>query len=308
MPIEPQPCALPYGLSWPELGSALPDFAAGNASWISYEKRGLHREENSRILTVSYATQNGSTRTATVFIKRTNAEAAKYRFLADRRVPTPRLLQALVRDDAEILVLEFLPIIGISPDGADELLRLLAGLNAVEDPPRPLFQPPPGMPAAAFNGLVTAALNELAADPRTPVDPARWLRAYKSAGEIVATLPTALNHGEMYFQQIGWSAGQRRLVLFDLESLALRPIFTDIAGMLAGLAALTGRSERELFATYLAMLPGSAWPESEAWETMRMVRVVRSFQSLPWLANNPQIGDRSVRTLADDLVALDLLD
>lgn len=101
-------------------------------------------------------------------------------------------------------------------------------------------------------------------------------------------LPTALNHGELYFQQLGWSRtdGDRRLVMFDLATMAGLPRFTDIANVLAALAAQTGREQRELFATYLAALrtlTGVGLNESKVWEEMQLVRTLTSFQSLPWL-------------------------
>jgi hypothetical protein len=328
VPVEPRPCALPYGLTWRDFREFLPGFldapeagaAALPAAWVSYDKRGLHKGTNSRIITVGYLGVDGSRRTQTVFCKRSEeperAEAARYVFLSSHDFPTPRLLYSAVRDGGEVLVLEFVPTIGVEPDDMAELLRLIARLNALEPPPPDLFVLPTGTPAAEFAARVKAALTSLAADsaPRVAVDPEEWFAAYQRAAAAVAALPTALNHGELYLQQVGWSGG--RLVMFDLETMGMRPRLTDIATTVAGLAAYAGRDERDLFAGYLQAvrhLTGTAVDEAEAWNEVLLVRTVDAFQALPWRLENvghPDIGGPPAEiaiALHDDLRALGLL-
>ena len=327
MPIEPRVCPLPYGLTWDDLDLCLPGFVAarsGARAWRSHVKQGLHGGSTSCVLSLGYPHADGSWHTETVFVKQSAdpaAEAAKYRFLESCDLPTPRLLHAVTRGGSEVIVLEFLPTIGVEPGEADTLLRLIARLNAIERPPRDLFQPRAGAPAAQFDELVEGALTALAGDPATPVrvDPDSWLCAYQRAKEAATVLPRTLNHGELYFQQVGWSqtGRHRRLVMFDLQTMARLPRFTDIANVLAGLAAQTGRKQRELFATYLATLrelAGVRLDEDQAWKDMQLVRTLTSYQSLPWLtqrAGHPQLSRTAAPTLLtlhDDLNALGLLD
>nr|WP_269091173.1 phosphotransferase [Actinopolymorpha cephalotaxi] len=276
----------------------------------------------------------GESRDTTVFVTRAGGEqagasglggveavvgeGARYEYLAGHGVPTPRLLAA-PRGGA-VVVLEFLPTVGIEPAEAGDLLSLIARVNAVDRPPLRLFEAGSGLPQARFDALVEAALCRLADDHRTtpPVEVDRWMRAYRLAAGQVATCPTALNHGELGFQQVGWSgAGDARtLVVFDLETMAIRPRFTDIATVLGSLAALTGLSEPDLFAEYLGALrefTGQHLDEARAWAELRTVRVVVAFESLPWLAEvagHPDVPDApgsAAVSLYDDLRATDLL-
>jgi hypothetical protein len=228
-------------------------------------------------------------------------------------------LHVVTRGGNEVIVLEFLATIGVEPGDADELLRLIARLNAIEHPGH-LFRPRSGAPVAQFDALVEVTLTGFAEDPATPVrvEPDSWLHAYKRAEQTAVALPLTLNHGELYFQQVGWSRtdGHRRLVMFDLETMATLPRFTDIANVLAELSAQTGRDQRELFATYLTVLrelTGVSLDEHQAWKDLQLIRTLTSFQSLPWLAKeagHPEARETAasiLRTLHDDLNALELL-
>jgi hypothetical protein len=315
--VRARPCDLPYGLEWSDLRECLPGFigATGARSWIAYEKQGLHGGVTSCILTLGYPTVGGRERTETVFVKQAvhpaTAEAARYRFLERHGVAVPRLLASTDTGQGEVIVLEFLPTIGLPDTAADELLDLIAGLNAVDHPPADLFTAPAGMPVKVFDTKVRAALVLLAADPVTDgvVDPHGWFDAYKSAEFTTASLPVALNHGELAFQQIG-RTGSGRLVLLDLETMAVRPRFTDIAAILGELEAATGRDEYELFGHYLAryaMLSGTTVDLDTGWREVLCVRVVSSIQALPWLidmAGNADVGFRP-RAFAQ-LIAADL--
>lgn len=318
--VAPRLVDLPYELSWDDLRPCLPGYTDRVRAEESYAKQGLHGGDSSRILTLHYRHQDGSERSPTVFVKESTeapaAEAAKYRFLAAREIPTPELLQMFSRGGREILVLEFLTTIGIEPDDADELLALISRLNSVKSPPVDTFRPRAGLPVPEFHARVHAALEALAMDPAVQigVDPGSWLSSYQGAGRAVVAMPGCLNHGELYFQQVGWSTagGGRRLVMFDLETMALLPRFTDVAGILHGLSHRTGRDERELFSSYLQylnQLTGAALDEVEAWHELLLVRVVRTFQSLPWLIQDggQQKQFEAISGLNRDLGILGLL-
>jgi hypothetical protein len=305
VPVEPRPCALPYGLSWRDLRIVLPGFTTpvGARSWIAYEKQGLHGGATSCILTLGYPVAGGRERTETAFLKHavdpSKAEAARYRFLEHRGVAVPRLLTSVDTGQGEVVVLEFLPTIGVESADADELLDLVAGLNSVEEPPADLFSAAPGMPVDRFDAKVRAALALLAGDRavQAVVDPDAWFDAYKSADNLTASMPTALNHGELAFQQVGRTRSGR-VVLFDLETMAVLPRFTDVAAILEGLRVETGRDERDLFGRYLTRyraLTGTTVTPESGWHELLCVRVVSAIQSLPWLmeaAANVEVGFR----------------
>jgi hypothetical protein len=314
LPIAPHERPLPYGLTWDELRGVLPGFAtaAGARAWATHQKRGLHGGPSSDIRTVTWVGPDGAERRRTLFFKEitdpARAEAEKYRFLARAGIPTARLLAAVERGEGhEVLVLELLPAIGLEPDAADELLTLAARLHSVEGAPPELFTPRPGLPAAEFDARVE---NALAALGDVPVS--RWLRAYQDAQARVAALPVTLNHGQLFFQQIGRSAAGE-LVLFDLETMALLPRWTDVAGVLEALAALTGRDERHLFDVYLDALAAQPPDPTEAWRELLLVRIVSRFQCLPWLTEvtgDPHVTDSPTAcagTLARDLDELGLV-
>jgi hypothetical protein len=317
VPVEADPSELPYGLLWNDLRPCLPGFDRPTDARRSHQKQGINKGTNSCILTLNYRTAQES-RSRTLFFKHitdpSRAEAAKHRFLAAHGVPTPALLHTVDRPGSEVLILEFLPIVGIEPTAADELITLIARLNAVEDPPNALFRPNPGRPEDEFDSGVRAALHRLADDSAPFVQPDVWFSTYKRIGEAATTTPVALNHGELHYQQVGRSTSDSALLLFDLETTALLPRFTDIADMLRSLSISAGRSEDELFAVYLRerrQFTGVTLDESAARRELRLVRAIRLFWSLPWLfamADNSGMRDSpatAARTLYDDLSELE---
>jgi hypothetical protein len=267
-----------------------------------------------------------SNRSQTVFIKHTadplKAEAEKYRFLSARGVPVPRLLAVLSHGESEVILLEFLAAIGIdfhSTDEVNSLLDLIARLNAVQNPPA-LFNPRPGLPQAEFDQSVLAALNEQTNRQELRAGEALdCYAAYLTAQEAAKTMPTALNHNELYFQQVGWAAREngRELVLFDLETMAICPRFADIASILSSLAAACGKPQEDLFQTYLQRLShysGAYLGFDEAMRELRLLRVRESCYNLPWLTAGCADGSASadlraqlsmtLRCLREDLAAL----
>ena len=249
---------LPYGLTWDDLAPGLPGVDTGKLhaarAFESHLKQGRFRgSDNSCIRTLQYPTAHGGASTV-VFIKRNTPrqrEAEAYRFLAGHGIPVPRLLVSLERPGEEIIVLEFLPRIGIDTSSrgeVDELLRVLARLNAIAVEPG-MHEAPPGRPRAEMDGRRRAGLEKLALDRRARVEPDRWLEAYRHASEATDAMPPALTHGEFAPQQAGWSA-HGRLVIFDLATLGTRPRFADLV-FLAELAEGTHSSELELIEVYL---------------------------------------------------------
>ena len=302
--VPARPCALPFGLRWDDLRPALPGLAAHpqappQAS-ITFEKQGLHGGDNACLLTVSYSTASGP-RSETLFVKcitdPAKAEAGQYAYLARHGVPTPRVLAAVRREAAEVIVLEFLPRIGVDFARAEELdalLRLIAHVNAA--PASPALRPPSsGTDLAVFDQAVHAALAALVdagafALGRSTVEA---YAVYQRAQAACAALPEAVNHGEFYFQQVGWAPRRPapELVVFDLETLALLPRFTDLADVLYPLAAYSGRAEAELLGRYLEhwhRLTGERLAWEAALRELRCVRVMRACQALPWLVGATQ--------------------
>lgn len=275
-----------FDLHWEDLRNCLPGCTSVTSAraWVAHPLQGLHDQAHARALAFAYPTSGGE-RIQTIFVKRitdlARAESGKYRYLEARGIPTPRLLSVLSRDDGEIVLLEHLPTIGVQPEEADVLLDLMARLNGADDPDARLFRPREGLPTGDFESLVVDALEQLVPDPSS------WLATYRRAVEYVSSLPVALNHGEFYFQQVGWAErdGRQHLVLFDLDTMALLPYLTDLSGILRPLATRTGRSEAEIFTRYLELLSDQGRPldRNRAWRDLRWTRVVRSIESLPWL-------------------------
>jgi hypothetical protein len=292
----------------------------------AYERQGLNKGPNSCIVTLQYLVA-GELCERTVFVKQTAEstawEAAKYRFLSSHGVPTPELLAAIYRNQVEVLVLEFLPTIGVdfhSSSQIHDLLELVARLNSVATES---YNPAPrqGVRQADFDARVKAALTKVLLEPAGMVDADRWFQGYRIARDALASMPRALRHGELYFQQVGWSDRNStgRLVMFDLATLARGPRFSDIASILPLLAQESGEPELNLFETYLGSLrqfTGLRPPLRQAVRELRLMRVADVCSALPWLIEAVEQGEgfdlRSeltlkTRCLHDDLVELDVI-
>jgi hypothetical protein len=325
VPKTPVACPLPYALTWDDLRSILPGIEtrgdAGLQAFSSYEKQGLNGGSNSCILTLQYPAGDNQAFSKTVFIKQTSdpekMEAQKYRALASFGIPTPRVLKAIHKNNVEILLLEILPKIGIdfhAPDEVTSLLHLAAQVNAIQNPPVVFTSPAQGIPQTEFDELVRAALLEVAQDRSLPVavDVARWFSAYQVAQTACKSLPTAVNHNQFYFQQVGWAQrdGVEQLVIFDLETMFLSPRFSDIAGILPALALYTGRQERELFKIYFDRVSELTHQEpgmDEAFHEMKLLQIRDTFYSLPWLvdmAKKPDLNQMLDQPLGLALIRL----
>lgn len=335
LPKTPVPCPLPFDLTWDNLWGILPGFeereGAGIQAFSSYEKQGLNGGPNSCILTLYYPARENQFLSETVFIKHTvdptTMEAQKYQALASLGIPTPRLLATIHKNNAEIILLEFLSKIGIdfhSVDEVNSLLQLAAQLNSIQSPPEPFNRSGDGIPPAEFDELVRGALREVARDNSLSitVDIQRWFEAYQFADAACKSMPRAVNHNELSFQQVGWVQrnGINQLVIFDLETMWLSPRFTDIAGILPRLAMYTGRNQLALFQIYfdrLCELSPLKLKIDEAFQEMRLVLIKDAFDSLPWhvdIARRPDLNKMldkplaiTVTSLHDSLLALGFL-
>ena len=334
-PKTPVLCPLPYELTWEDIWKVLPDRDEHRSheiqAYSSYEKQGLNGGSNSSILSIRYPNREHQFLSSTIFIKHTTEpdkmEAQRYRALAALGIPTPRLLATIDKNGAEILLLEFLPKIGIdfhSAHEVNELLQLTAQLNAIQNPPEVFRQVREGIPQAEFDERVRRALREVEQDASFAfkINVRRWFEAYQFAQAACKSMPLAVSHNEFSFQQVGWTPrGERdQLVIFDLETMWLSPRFTDIAGILPRLARYTGQNHSELFKTYLDKLskriPLKLNLEG-ALQELRLVQIKAAFDSLPWhvdIARRSglnQILDRplaiNVHNLYDNLFALGFL-
>lgn len=323
---------LPFSLDWQVIAAGLVGLDEERVSECRaierYRIRGLRARDRSTILTVSYPTTGGGVAIVDIFVKRTPrtlGEARRHGQLSAAGVPLPRLLwRTELPDREDVLGFEFLDTIGIdfvSDDEVSELLTLLARLNAVA--PRALGEsanPPAGRPEAEFTALVRDALAVARSGglldwaPRS-ID--EWLALYRDAKSWAARMPTAVTHGEMYFQQVG-RAKSGPLVMFDLATVGLRPRFADLGSVIRGLVE-RGGEEVQLIGCYLGALLDVGHRDTidatDAIEELRRLRVLGAFQSLPWLTrsvDDPDLGPKAlldnINGLRDDLVALAIVD
>lgn len=308
---------LPWGLSWDQIRACIPECDRPLGAFATHKIRGLHHRGRSQVLTIRYQKSDRQQAEQTIFLKLINPmrpEALKYRYLTACHAPIPQLIGTASTSAGEILILEFLPVIGTTAEQVDALLDLIASINAVDDPPPSIFTPPPGDPE--YDQRIRQTLTQLLP---TANHVNTWFDAYKRAVARAAQLPITLNHNELSFQQVGWTTEKRnhrsQLVMFDLETMSLRPQYSDIAGMLPSLAAQTARTEQTLFSTYLTALDhrtGQTTDQHRAWRSMLLVRVVRTFEALPWLitmADAPEVeaADAAVTRLGRDLTACEVI-
>ena len=312
-PVPARRVPLPFGLTWADVSAQLPKYGSGGTAWRTHQKSGLHQGgPGSALVTVSYLDSDGGLRRCALFVKHIDDpgryEAARYRYLAARRVPVARLLAAVERGGVEVIVLEFLPQVGIRPEEADEMLAAAASINVLTETPDTVFPLPPGMDQADFESLVSESLVRLRVH-HPMIEPRSWLAAYRRAREAYRRLPLALTHGEFAPQQVGRTEDDE-LVVFDLETAARRPRLADVASVLRTLSVYTGRTEPDLFATYLRRLTAAGGGRLEvagSWSELLVTRVVVQVEALPWMTADPRLsaGD-SVRTIAEDLAELRL--
>lgn len=178
-------------------------------------------------------------------------EAAQYHWLASVGAPIPRLVAALRDPDGDqVLLIERLPHLGYDPgdeQDAQALLTALARLNALPLPPADVL-PLPSTTAATLAAGAMAELPKIIADARAgrlgeeiraliADGAALWprLEAYLAATVAeVATLPLGLIHGDAGPQNVGWRAGRRALLVFDLHKLHRGCILGDMIGLCGG--------------------------------------------------------------------------
>ena len=303
---------LPWGLTRSALRRVVPEADLGSTVTREHEIQGLHQVGASQILTFRGRDRGGRGWSRTVVVKRTDpstGEAEKYRHLAAVGAPVAPLLGVLHVAAGPVIVTGILPRIGIGPGEVDELLGLSATINTITDIPEALFRARGGDPQ--YGRRVLDALVDLRRRVGGRVRADQWLDAYRQVSRTAAASPTALNHNELALQQVGWTATgpDAQLVMIDLATMALLPRFTDLAGLLAPLAELTGTDESALTDTYLDRLAdrtGHRLHGPEIHREIIAVRLMRTFESLPWwLGPDPppslEPADQIAARMVDDL-------
>jgi hypothetical protein len=256
-------------------------------------------------------------------VKRTRAsdrEAERHVALRRLGVDVPDLLCVVEREHDIIVVHQQLDDVAVDLDDrneVDEFLEAVARWNATDASGNDVFTLGPGTPSDEFDRLIQDALERLEPLTGVDVDPVQWLRSFRAASSRVASIPTALTHGELFVQQVGWkpTPDGRVAVPLDLATFGLRPRLSDIT-ILSTFADLTGRDEQELLTVYLAALAkagGPTIPLDAADTEVRMLRVVDTVASLPWrvaAVDDPLLGRDGLvlatQRLRDDLARLDL--
>lgn len=312
---------LPFALDWTTIADALLSFDKSRADECRaterYAIQGLRAKDRSAILTLRYPKTSGGVAVEDFFVKlspQSAREADRHGQLVAAGVPQPRLVWRSERPDGqEVLGFEFLDTIGIdfaSDQEVRELLTLLATLNSV--PPSALGgspRAPGGRPESEFTAMVRHALQTVESagylhwSSRSIDD---WLALYRTAKGWAARMPTAVTHGEMYFQQVG-RAGSGPLVIFDLATVGVRPRFADLASVFRGLAA-RGREEHHLMTLYLEALDNNRDIEpsavQEAIDELRRLRILGAFQSLPWLSDSIDVPELGITALLENIDGL----
>lgn len=318
--VEERSVELPFGLTPRDLGPALRGSDGTPRDRVlevvaRYDIQGLHQRDNSRVITLRADADQSFE--VDVFVKlATDREAEITRRLISAGVPIPPLLfDVATSEGAHVLGFEFLPTIGIdfdSPGEVTELLAAVAVLNACSpETLRPTAHLPPGRPEAEFTARVASALAFVESIGILEwATPNELIAIYAEAKRWAVTMPTAVTHGEMYFQQVGRRrAGQ--LVMFDLATVGVRPRFSDLCSLVTGIDHECSWDEGDVLAHYLAELEraGATTPLlDEGLTELRRLRVLSCFESLPWLVrslDDPHLGDHAVvanlETLRRDL-------
>ncbi len=281
-PIAPEPVHPPWGLSWDDLGRCVPIGRELVAIHRTHRVRGVHRVGGAQILNLHHTASDGP-KDLTVFLKLCEPqrpESLKYSYLQALGAPVPRLLFATGTDVGEVIGLEFLPTVGVLPSQSGEVLDLVALINATAAPTS-VFAASSGDPdhPERVRDALSGHLDRW--------ESTDFFATYLEESDRFEEVPLALNHNELGFQQVGRTAAGQ-LVMFDLETMSLAGQFTDIASVLHTLAGQTGRSEHILFREYLSRLELHGEMSLEpmaAWNQMLRTRIVRTFDSLPWLVD-----------------------
>ena len=311
--VEERPAELPFGLTLSDVGLAL----IGRNSQLSpgggmrvvtrYEIQGLHQRGRSCIVTLRDEAFDPVPE-VDVFVKLATAREAEISAkLAAAGAPIPSLLFNVPRTDStHILGFEFLDTIGIdfvSAAEVTELLAVLAALNACSPAVLGLSADPPlGRPEAEFTESVKSALAFVESVRLLDwVTAAELMDIYAGAKRWAAAMPTAVTHGEMYFQQVG-RRQEGSLRMFDLATVGVRPRFSDLCSLVSGIARECALDEIDVLADYLVQLTlaGAAAPNvHDGLRELRCLRVLSCCQSLPWLVRSLDGPHLRLETVAD---------
>jgi hypothetical protein len=270
-----------------------------------YEIQGLHKRGRSRVVTLRDEAFDPLPE-VDVFVKRATAREADISAnLAAAGAPISSLLFDVPRTDStHVLGFEFLDTVGIDFVVATEVTELLAAIAALNACSPAVLElsadPPPGRPEAEFTERVKSALGFVeSAGLLEWATAAQLMDIYAGATRWAAAMPTAVTHGEMYFQHVG-RRREGSLRMFDLATVGVRPRFTDLCNLVSGIARECGSDEIDVIVDYLAQLnlAGVAAPSlHEGLRELRRLRVLSCCQSLPWLVrslNDPHLGLEAV--------------
>ena len=309
--VDELPAELPFGLTLSDVGPALLGQNAqltrcsGMRVMSRYEIQGLHQRGRSCVVTLRDEAFDPLPE-VDVFVKLATAREAEISAdLAAAGVPVPSLLFDVPRTDStHVLGFEFLDTIGIDFAAAadvTELLAVIVALNACSPAVVGLSaDPPPGRPEAEFTESVKSALVFVESLHLLEwVTAAELMDVFAEAKCWAAAMPTAVTHGEMYFQHVG----RRRdgpLRMFDLATVGVRPRFSDLCSLVSGIARESASDEIDVIADYLSqlMLAGTPAPSvHEGLRELRRLRVLSCCKSLPWLVrslDDPHLGLEAV--------------
>jgi hypothetical protein len=288
---------IPYGLTAEELGPVL-DIPESDYPSIrclfTHEKQGLSNGPSSRIVTIVFESVKHGEERRTIFLKKNDQakkyEADRFRLLARNGVVTPALLATFTRAHDEVIVLEFMPVIGIDCSARDQvegMLRQIARLNTIAE--RPAFVPDnPMSMSAEYDARVQCAIESIVISGFASAEQTKsWFSAYQQAQREAQQMSRAIVHGEMYFQQVGLLhvRASDNVALFDLATMHFGPRFIDVAGILRPLSDRSGISQIDLFAIYLeeyCRRGGRIESHVSAYHELRVIRLVNNCWSLPW--------------------------
>ena len=310
--VDERPAELPFGLTLYDFGPSLigrnAQLSPGGGMRVvtRYEIQGLHQRGRSCVVTLRDEAFDPVPE-VDVFVKLATAREAEISAkLAAAGAPIPSLLfNVPSTDSTHILGFEILDTIGIDVVSAaevTELLAVIAALNACSPAVLGLSaDPPPGRPEAEFTDSVKSALSFVES-----VRLLDWVTAtelmdiYAGAKRWAAAMPTAVTHGEMYFQQVGRRQGGS-LRMFDLATVGGRPRFSNLCSLVSGIAeecAWTRSTSSP--STSVATLAGAAAPNvHDGHRELRCLRVLSCYQSLPWLVRSLDGRHLRLKAVAD---------
>ena len=266
------------------------------------------------IPTFSYLAGSGHRSTATVFGKWFREPGAKeahhYKHLTQHNAPVPRMYGTLIREEREIIFLEYLtPVDALHPfdrfanDGKQfpQFLTAAARFNAIEPSPQYRRHLGSGLRRdsdkwikgvsdclvhiweRASKGDVGEELADLCANSRHNMPNLRKLAA--DTAKLVRTMAVGLAHNDYFPDSVGQRQDSAEFLLLDLESVGWAPRFTDVSRWIGPSDELLPRClpRNELAEMYLdeyVRSGGTPYPVAQFLEDVRVLWIEQSFAML----------------------------